>query len=101
MLVRRPETTTVNGEIPIDERDHFQQHRGDRPTPLIWFGVTMQTEGIGAGVDYKPTPAWNLGYLKLVSGPHRVVLGIAQVRIREGFRILIRGDSAPSVQGCE
>ncbi|MGB1706628.1 MAG: PVC-type heme-binding CxxCH protein, partial [Rubripirellula sp.] len=89
----RPQTTRVNGTLPLAELDQFKQHRTLPHTSFVRFGITMPREGIAeieipseglsAWIDGKPTPTTNLGTLPLSSGNHVVVLSISRQQLTE------------------
>ena len=99
----RPQTTKVDGSLPLIELDQFKQHRTLPHTSFIRFDITMPrqgvarvdvpADGISAWIDGKPTPATNLGTLPLEGGNHTVVLSINREMLTEPFTIKVDGDA--------
>jgi putative heme-binding domain-containing protein len=95
-------TSKVNGTVPLEELDRFQQHRETPPTSFIRFTIEMPSEGVAkielpgdgieAWVDSKPTPVWDLAAQKLSAGTHRIVLAIDRQRCTTPFTIRAGGD---------
>ncbi len=102
----RPLTAKVNGTVDLDELDEFKQHSETPPTSFARFRINLPvegtaeielpTEGIGAWVDSKPTPLWNLQSLKLAAGQHTVVIAIDRRIRKDPFTVLIGGDAVES-----
>ena len=99
----RPQTTKVDGSLPLIELDQFKQHRTLPHTSFIRFDITMPrqgvarvdvpADGISAWIDGKPTPATNLGTLPLEGGNHTVVLSINREVLTKPFTIKVDGDA--------
>ena len=101
----RPQTTKVDGNIPLNELDRFQQHNGTPPISFVRFNISMSqpgiakidlpNEGIDVWVDTKPTPVWQLEALQLPEGEHVIVLGIDRNKRTEPFSVRVNGDAVP------
>jgi putative heme-binding domain-containing protein len=99
----RPQTTKVDGSLPLAELDQFKQHRTLPHTSFIRFGITMPrqgvaridvpADGISAWIDGKPTPATKLGTLPLDGGIHVIVLSINREMLTDPFTIKVDGDA--------
>ena len=102
----RPQTTKVDGSLPLAELDQFKQHRTLPHTSFVRFGITMPrqgvaeievpADGISAWIDGKPTPATNLATLPLEGGKHVIVLAINRELLTEPFTITVNGDAVIS-----
>ncbi len=96
-------TATVDGKLPIDELDKFQQHKQTPPTSFLRWTIDMPAagtvqlafpdDGIEAWVDGKPTPVWNLKSMTMDAGKHTVVLSIDRTKRVEPFAIRQTGDA--------
>ncbi len=96
-MVWRPQTSRVDGTVPLEELDRFQQHKEVPPTSFVRFdlqlaeagplGLKVPTDGIEAWVDGKPTPVWNIDKIVVESGAHRIVLAIDRNKQTKPFTI--------------
>lgn len=96
-LVWRPVTSRVNGTVPVDELDPFKLHN----TPKVSFirfdvnvpegqsapRIEMPTEAVDVWVDGKPTPASEIGSLRLDAGSHRIVIGVNRDAFSEQLKV--------------
>ena len=99
----RDVTAKVNGILPLEELDRFQQHRETPPTSFARFtielprdgiaGIELPGEGIEAWIDGKPTPVWSLKSASLPKGTHRVVIAMDRTQVTESFAVRLAGDA--------
>lgn len=96
-------TAKVDGTLPVEQLDRFQQHRETPPTSFVKFaielpgpgaaGIELPSEGIEAWVDGKPMPVWNLKSAPLSKGPHSVVIAIDRTKVTKPLAVRLVGDA--------
>lgn len=95
-------TSRVDGSIPLDELDRFQQHNGIPPTSFLRFQVEQKsagtvnvrlpaTEGLQMWVDGRPTPTWQADRLELSAGTHQIILAVDHDTVKTPLVIELPG----------
>ena len=99
----RPITSLVDGSLPLEELDRFQQHRSTHPASFVRFdlrmaeagnpGLDIPSQGIQMWVDGKPAPMWETESLTLSAGDHRITLAIDRAQFSGPLRITAEGSA--------
>lgn len=95
-------TSRVDGSIPLDELDRFQQHNGIPPSSYLRFQVDQksagtvnvqlpETEGLQMWVDGRPTPTWQADRLELSAGTHHIILAVDHDAVKTPLVIELLG----------